>query len=32
VLAKAERPPDAEELADRVAAMVGVGLVSERGH
>jgi len=32
VLAKADRPIDAEELAERVAAMVGVQLAPERGH
>jgi GrpB-like predicted nucleotidyltransferase (UPF0157 family) len=32
VLAKADRPLDAEELAERVAAMVGMRLVPERGH
>ncbi len=32
VLAKADRPLDAEELAERLAAMIGVRLVPERGH
>jgi len=33
MLAKAERPMDAEEIAERVAAMLGVrALVPERGH
>jgi hypothetical protein len=32
VLAKADRPLDAEELAARVAAMMGVRLGLERGH
>jgi len=32
VLAKANRPLDAEELAERVATMLGVRLVPERGH
>jgi hypothetical protein len=32
VLAKADRPLDAEELAERVAAMIGVRPVPERGH
>jgi hypothetical protein len=32
VLAKADRPMDAEELAERVAAMIGVRLEPERGH
>ncbi len=32
VLAKADRPMDAEELAERVAAMMGVRLSPERGH
>ena len=32
VLAKADRPMDAEELAERIAAMMGVRLSPERGH
>jgi hypothetical protein len=32
VLAKTDRPLDAEQLAERLAAMMGVGLVSERRH
>ncbi len=32
VLAKADRPLDAEEMAERVAAMLGVRLSPERGH
>jgi hypothetical protein len=32
VLAKADRPVDAEELAERVTAMLGVRLGPERGH
>jgi len=32
VLAKSDRPLDAEELAERVAAMLGVRLSPERGH
>jgi len=32
VLAKTDRPLDAEELAERVATMLGVRLVPERGH
>jgi hypothetical protein len=32
VLAKAGRPVDAEELAERVLAMMGVRLGPERGH
>jgi hypothetical protein len=32
VLAKTDRPLDAEELAERVAAMIGVRLGPERGH
>lgn len=32
VLAKADRPLDAEELAERVATMLGVRLVPERRH
>jgi repressor of nif and glnA expression len=32
VLAKADRPMDANELAERVAAMMGVRLGPERGH
>jgi hypothetical protein len=31
-LAKADRPLDAEELAERIAAMIGVRHVPERGH
>ena len=32
VLAKADRPLDAEEMAERVAAMLEVRLSPERGH
>jgi len=32
VLAKAARPMHAEELAERVEAMMGAPLVPERGH
>ena len=32
VLTKADRRMDAEELAERVAAMIGVRLSPERGH
>ena len=32
LLARAEGPMDAEELAERVAAMIGVRVVPEREH
>jgi hypothetical protein len=32
MLGKADQPIDAEELAERLAAMIGVRLLPERGH